>query len=129
MGTPNPGITSKTEYTTSEILRSNHKITKAVKISSAAVDAGNTPTTTLRKGLVLGIVTASGEYAQYDDGAGDGTEVAAAILLDNVNMLDDTGVAEDKEQIEVLLHGIVDESALIGIDANGKADLPLIIFD
>jgi len=29
---------------------------------------------------VLGVVTASGKYAVYDNGAGDGTEVAKAIL-------------------------------------------------
>ena len=34
----------------------------------------------LPAGQVLGIVTASGQYAPYDDAATDGTEVAVAIL-------------------------------------------------
>jgi len=36
-------------------------------------------------GMVLGVVTASGKYAQYDDGNGDGSETAAAIALESVD--------------------------------------------
>ncbi len=38
----------------------------------------------LPAGTVLGIVTGSGEYAVYNNGAVDGTEVAAGILYDAV---------------------------------------------
>lgn len=34
---------------------------------------------------VIGKVTASGKYAQHDNNAGDGTEVAAAVLYDRVD--------------------------------------------
>jgi hypothetical protein len=39
-------------------------------------------------GQVVGKITSGGKYAAYDNGAGDGTEVAAGILLDNVDATD-----------------------------------------
>jgi hypothetical protein len=39
----------------------------------------------LAAGSVLGVVSASGEYAVYNNAAADGTEVAAAILFDAVD--------------------------------------------
>ena len=98
-----------------------------ITIDKDAVDAGSTPTTTLRKGLVLGKITASGKYAQYDDNASDGTETAACILADEVNLLDEDGNVQDSHSVGVI-HGVVDESKLVGIDANGKADLKYVIF-
>lgn len=98
-----------------------------ITIDKSARDTGNTPQTTLRKGLVLGRITATGKYAQYDDSASDGTEVAACILADEVNLLDEDGNAQDAHATGVI-HGVVDESKLIGIDDNGKADLKHIIF-
>ena len=98
-----------------------------ITIDEAAEDAANTPTTTPRKGLVLGKITATGKYAQYDDNASDGTEVAACILADEVNLLDEEGNAQASHSVGVI-HGVVDESKLVGIDANGKADLKYVIF-
>jgi hypothetical protein len=40
--------------------------------------------TTFAAGSVLGKITASGKYVLYDDGNADGSEVAAAVLYDNV---------------------------------------------
>jgi hypothetical protein len=37
-------------------------------------------TTTLPAGMVLGKITASGKFVPYNNGAGDGSEVAAAVL-------------------------------------------------
>ncbi len=98
-----------------------------ITIDASARDSGNSPDTTLRKGLVLGKVTASGKYEEYDDGASDGTEVAACILTDQVNLLDEEGSAVDSFATG-MVHGVADESKLHGIDANGKADLTYIIF-
>jgi hypothetical protein len=39
----------------------------------------------LAAGAVLGLITASGKYAEYDDDAVDGTEDAVAILYDAVD--------------------------------------------
>ena len=37
-------------------------------------------------GQVLGKVTASGKYVQYDDAASDGSEVAAAVVLQDITI-------------------------------------------
>lgn len=50
---------------------------------------------TLKAGHVVGIVTASGKYAEHDPAAGDGTEDAAGILYRAVTAdgADETGLA------------------------------------
>lgn len=42
----------------------------------------------LKAGAVLGLITASGKYAAYDDGAATGIEDAAGILLADVDASD-----------------------------------------
>lgn len=49
-------------------------------ISGAARDAGNSPTTILRRGLILGLVTATGELEEWDADASDGTQNIYAVL-------------------------------------------------
>lgn len=71
----------------------------------------------LDAGTVLGIVTASGEYAAYDDDASDGTQTAVAILAIDVDATSAAVVAS------AYVHGEFNEDALTGIDAAGKADL------
>ena len=107
-----------------EFLLSDHYACVNVLIASAARDGTST---TLRKGLVLGKITASGKYAQYDDAAVDGTETAVGILLENVNLLDEGGAAQDAAGV-LVVHGIVDNSKLYGIDANGRGDMSQILF-
>jgi hypothetical protein len=66
----------------------------------------------------MGKVTASGHYAIYSDIAADGTEVARAILMEDV-----AAHAGATDEAVVLLHGDVVDANLTGIDANGRADL------
>lgn len=49
-------------------------------ISGAARDAGNTPTTLLRRGLLLGKVDSTGELEEWDADASDGTQNIVAVL-------------------------------------------------
>jgi len=129
-----PGVETKSVTPRTFLLDTDHKIAKAVTVVSTARDnyeedgsTAHTPTTTLRPGLVLGKITATGLYAQYDDGASDGTETAAGILVEEVNLLDANNTAQDTPGV-ILIHGFVDESKLFGIDANGKTDLSHVIF-
>lgn len=69
-------------------------------------------------GTLLGKVTASGEYAPYNDGAADGTETAAAILYASV-----ADSASVQSAVGVARHAEVIGSMLTGNDANGTADL------
>jgi hypothetical protein len=121
------GYGASREAKDNEYKLSDHGIKVAVTIASTASDSGSTPATTLRKGLVLGKVTATGKFKQYNNGASDGTEVAAGILDDEVNLLNEAGTASDS-QATMLIHGYAAESKLHGIDSNGKADLTHVIF-
>ncbi|MFW6158990.1 MAG: head decoration protein [Planctomycetota bacterium] len=114
----------------SEIRFTDHgrESTVAVVLDAAARDSGNSPETTLRKGLVLGKVTASGKYKEYDGGASDGTETARAILADEVDLLDESGTAVDTEGVGAFRGDFV-ASALIGLDADAKTDLAQCAFD
>lgn len=47
---------------------------QSAKYSGAMRDAGNTPTTVIRAGLLMGQVTASNELEEWDADASDGTE-------------------------------------------------------
>lgn len=57
-------------------------------ISGAARDAGNTVTDVLRGGLLLGRVTATGLYKEWNPTGTDGSEVIVAILTAPLKMLD-----------------------------------------
>lgn len=95
-------------------------------IASTAVDAGSSPTSTLRKGLVMAKLTASEKYAEYDDAQTDGREVAVGILADTVDLTEgsaDGATPIDQPKALLIVHGVVDESELIGIDAAAKVDL------
>jgi hypothetical protein len=68
----------------------------AAKISSATVDAGNTPTTSLRQGLLLGIESTNNEWKEWNPLGVDGSEVIRGVLCWGVSTLNAGGVAEDK---------------------------------
>lgn len=98
---------------------------KGVPIDPAARDATNTPTTTLRSGLVMGIVTATKKWKEYDNTDGDGTEVAAGILLAPVKLLDPFGnaVVSPVHGQVVMGWARVRAANLIGSNADGITDL------
>lgn len=98
-------------------------VVMGVSLNSAAVDAGSTPTTLLRKGLLLGKVTATGQYKQYDATATDGTEEPMGVLYDSVNMLDvRTGVVRDKSSV-MLYYGHVKTGSLYGFNEYARVRL------
>jgi len=98
-------------------------VTKEVVIDSTARDSGNSPTTTMRKGVVLAEVTATGEFKEYDDTDSDGTQTARGILDMDINLLDEEGTAQDAIGVRMTIVAHVDYNALFGIDANGANDL------
>lgn len=83
-------------------------------------------------GTLLGKVTTGGLYGPYDNAASDGREVAAGVLFSSVRAVDpNTGNNLTKVGGARFIHGLVNTAKLpanSGIDANGKADLPLIVW-
>lgn len=69
-------------------------------------------------GQVLGKITASGKYTEYDNGASDGTQAAAAILYAAAD-----GSAADVQATVIIRDAEISSSALTGSDANGVTDL------
>lgn len=100
-----------------------------VVINHAAVDPtlpAGYPSGLLRSGLVLGKVTATSDYKEYDDADGDGTQAAAGILFHAVRLKDPFGNALAAGQLvfgQMVVGGIVDSSLLLGLDAAGLVDL------
>lgn len=72
-------------------------IKKSVIISGAGRDAGNTITTNLRPGLILGKITATGLYVQLDADAADGTQFFGAVLDTEMRAIDIDGANANRE--------------------------------
>lgn len=97
---------------------------KGVAIDPAARDATNTPTTTLRSGLVMGQVSATKKWKEYDNADADGTETAKGILLHPIALVDAFGAAAVSPiSGAVLIKARVRGTLLIGLDAAGKTEL------
>lgn len=97
-------------------------------ISGSAIDTGNTPTFELRPGLLLGQQISTGKYAQYNPNATDGTDVAAALLLEGLRMLDFSNNAVDRFYA-VLVGGPVQASKILGLDNQARQQMDKFIFD
>lgn len=101
-----------------------------IVITSGAIDAGSTPTTTLRRGLTLGRITATGKYTQYDPTATDGSQVAIGFLNVARTMLrGDTGAAAERVGTMVI-KGPVKVNQVYGLDEYARRQLQnRFIFD
>lgn len=97
-------------------------------ISGSAIDAGNSPTFELRPGLLLGQQIATGKYAQYNPAATDGTEVASAVLIEGLRMLDFLNNPVDRFYA-VLVGGPVQAAKILGLDYQARACMDKFIFD
>lgn len=102
--------------------------TRSVTIDATTVDGGNAPTTVLRGGMVLALQDTGGKANAYDPDANNGQQIAAGVLEKSQSMLVD-GVATDRFS-QILVHGLVRESQLIGLDPRAKQQLgSRLIFD
>jgi hypothetical protein len=101
------------------------------RIDSASTDAGNTPTTTLRRGLIMGQVTSTKKLKPYSATATDGTQVPLGPLIVGQNMLDPrTQTAGDREGLVLVGGGGLKVAQLIGFDETARRFLSKrFIFD
>ena len=74
----------------------NKSFLRDVNIDSTAIDEGNDPTTNLRPGLLLGIVTATNKAKQWDPTAGDGTEDIAGVLAWDLGLRNMAGTPTER---------------------------------
>ncbi len=128
-----PGLATQVEAEESNVLwvgRHGQDLaaTRKITLLAAAVDSGNTPQTTLRGGNVLAIVDASGKMNTYSADANDGRQIALGILERAQDMLQ-AGTATDRFT-QMLVHGLVKEGELLGLDARAKQQLGMrLTFD
>lgn len=109
-----PGFTTQTDSVERSVLwgpAAMHHFAINATVDSTAVDAGNTPTSDLRPGLILGKKTSDGNLYAFNPDASDGTEYPAGVLVEGLSMLDIQGTVEDKNA-DVLIGGGVDASDL-----------------
>lgn len=88
-------------------------------VVSTAVDAGNTPTTLLRAGLIMGRIAASGKLKQWAPTAVDGSQYAWCVLAHAIDMLT-YGTAADRFTGKFLIRGNLKAGALL---VGGNASL------
>lgn len=128
-----PGFQTAIEAQESEVLWSGRKgqdlvATKKIGLVSSASDSGNTPATTVRGGNVLGIADSTGKANLYSPDANDGRQIAVGILEHSQDMLVN-GTATDRFT-QMLVHGLVRDSELVGLDPRAKQQLGLrFLFD
>jgi hypothetical protein len=99
-------------------------------IDANAIDSGNTPTWRLRPGLVLGQILATGRWTNYSATNTDGSEVAAAILVDGMRMQDVLSGSNTQKFYRIFIGGRVKSAQLIGLDNMARAQMAnRFIFD
>ena len=113
-------------------------IIKRVTVVSTTTDAGNPsatppgPATTLRAGLPLAKVTATGKYTNWDaeGDATDGTANCAGFVFKDQDMLSHTGTAEDKLGVLLVVGGVLKASMITTLNQLARNQLRgRIIFD
>ncbi len=110
-----PGISTLNQTTEKEIQFSKvgERFYHPNIVSSAAADAGNTPTTTLRAGLLMGVITASGLLKQWNPDGTDGSELLAGVLMEDQNTLDTSSTAQNTGGPPILAAGCVKAAQLL----------------
>lgn len=126
-GMGDPTVSAESEFQWGPIATWQHI---GIVLDATARDSGNTPTTTLRRGLTLGQVTATGKYKEYGPSATDGTQFARGFLYQGRNLLAPiTGVAGDR-QGSLVFFGNVKIGQLIGFDEQARRQLdPHFVWD
>jgi hypothetical protein len=84
------------------------------------IRGGNTPDTTIRGGNILAI-DASGAARLYDPDANDGQQIAVGVLEHTQDMLE--GGVPTQRLVSMLVHGLLKESELHGLDPRAKQQL------
>lgn len=115
-----PGTTALLSTAESNIFWGTQPVVTAqytiADIVSTATDSGNSPTTILRPGLILGKITSSGLWGAYSPTATDGRQQALGVLVTEINMSDPVTGSVANRVATVAVTGPVRASALVNLD-------------
>jgi hypothetical protein len=112
-----PGFTALAETVDSELFWGGDAsrifvLTKPGVVSSATVDAGATPTWQIRKGMLLGKITASDQHAQWNPLATDGSQELDGVLQFELITQDGMGAAK-RNAVPIVVVAPLKASSLI----------------
>jgi hypothetical protein len=95
-------------------------------IDGSARDAGASPTTQLRAGLVLGKMS-TGKFRDYAASSTDGSQIACAVLMQSIRITDFDAANQDRFY-GLLVGGPVQGSKLYGLDDLARQQMLLRFF-
>ncbi len=96
---------------------------KGAYIASTAADPTNTPTWELRPGLIMGVITATGQWTNYAATNTDGSEVAQGVLPIAIRMQDVLTGTNLARFWAMMVSGGVQSAKLIGLDLQARAQM------
>lgn len=122
-GLPGPSSAETTSERNALLGPASSYLLKGVVIKgSAASDAGNSPTTELRHGLLMGKRATDGYYAHYAPNATDGTQVTEGFLFEARRTIDTTGNTVDRVG-QIVVAGHARASQVLLLDQQARAQL------
>lgn len=102
----------------------------SAQIYSGAVDSTNSPTWRLRPGLVMGVITSTGQWTNYSATATDGSQVAQGVLAYGLRMQDVLTGSNVSKFYAMCVGGRVIGANLIGLDLQARQQMsPRFVFD
>lgn len=128
-----PGVQSTLESESAQISwcgrhGQDQIVTQRALIEAETADAGNTPTSTLRAGVVLACRDSDGKVGIYTPDANDGTQIAVGVLEQHQDMLV-AGSPTDRFT-QMIVHGLVREGQVKSLDPRGREMLARqMVFD
>lgn len=96
---------------------------RGVVIDTGAVDAGNTPTTELRHGLLMGQLTSNGYWQHYQPNATNGCGLAQGFLWEARKTIDTSGNSVNRPAQVVMAGGLVKTSQVLLLDEQARRQL------
>jgi hypothetical protein len=115
---PQPGITTVAEQRDTEILYSMEGLDIHGGTLAQDATAGPNSDGVIPPGTLMGRITASGKYVEYDEaGTDDGRRVAVCFTRIGVD------VSAGDVPCPLIFGGRLKSDKLLGVDANGRADI------
>lgn len=122
-GMPGPSAVSITSERNAVLGPLGSYLLKGVIVKgSAASDAGNSPTTELRHGLLMAARTTDGYMSYYNPSATDGTNNVVGFLWEARSTIDNDGTTVDRPA-QLVISGYVNASVLLLLDEQARRQM------